>query len=225
MKCRPILFTPAMAQKCHDGSKTQTRRVVKPQPDFKLMDAPNAKWYEINHRGESDVRDAGRVCPYGQPGDRLWVRERCWIDREPMWLLGRMQRRAFFPDGRMRFEDGTDGVSTGREPGSAWTESLRIEDLKLNSSLKGMAGIHMPRWACRTILEVVKVRVERVEDITEEDAIAEGFAETFDGAGACHERNATARDNFLRTFYDINKRAPRWSNPWVWVVEFRRVKP
>lgn len=80
----------------------------------------------------------------------------------------------------------------------------------------------MPRWAERITLEVVKVRVERVEDITEADAIAEGFDPMRVIGNTC--RGKEARERFLHTFYDLNKRAQRGSNPWVWVVEFKTIE-
>ena len=78
----------------------------------------------------------------------------------------------------------------------------------------------MPRWASRILLEVVSVRVERVEAISEADAIAEGFAESFDSAGGCHERT-TARENFLAYFWELNDRRVAIDPPWVWAVEFK----
>lgn len=221
-KERPILFTPAMAAKCHDGSKTQTRRVVKPQPEkwidkYELaMDhdywIPSGVFIDdptgfLSKGRPTKIRNNGQSvkCPYGQPGDRLWVRESCRIydwteDGEPF----------------VKYHD--EAVRLCRVPEEEtdrWADYWATLALRDNFNIDGRASerkwrpnIHMPRWACRTVLEVTRVRVERVEGIRTEDSIAEGF-----------DNNT----HFLNTFYKINKRAPEGSNPWVWVIEFEKM--
>jgi hypothetical protein len=179
MKERPILFSAPMVRALLGGSKTQTRRVVKPQPD----------------RGEwpwPDMSDAERSawttsCPYGQPGDRLWVREThmdlgaCYLYRAD---AAAEQERA---------------IVAPRQP---WRPA-----------------IHMPRAASRITLEITGVRVERLQDISEADAVAEGVRNSLHMPGG-----RFANENFAHLWWAINGDGSWEANPWVWVVEFKRVE-
>jgi hypothetical protein len=198
MKERPILFSAPMVRALLDGSKTQTRRVAKG------VQATHARTGEPLQRLDS----AGpRVpCQYGQPGDRLWVRENGWErpERTP-----KMMREG--ADTWARYYYDADVL--------AWQD---VEDFKA-WGFKRRPSIHMPRWASRIELEVTNVRVERLRDISEADAFAEGI-----------ERKLRA-DRTLAAYDDVCRFAALWeaingtgswaANPWVWVVEFRRIKP
>lgn len=222
-KERPILFSGAMVRAILEGKKTQTRRVVKPQPDE--MSARN--YY---------LGDWVAKSPYGRKGDRLWVRETWYCDhcferdydRTARWYEGKllppeecekewlgenrehMYYRADVPSGRF-----CDAGYWG-EPGSHWKPS-----------------IHMPRWASRITLEVTGVRVERLQEISREDAWEEGIPQTAGEAGPLglmnpeepgHEwDNRTSVENFARLWESINGPGSWAANPWVWVVEFKRV--
>lgn len=137
-------------------------------------------------------------CPYGQPGDRLWVRE-AWqaidgneralrIMTEPHPSRGWIEYAATVPE--------------GHEPPPRWRPS-----------------IHMPRWASRITLEVTGVRVERLQDISEADATAEGVSAIPD-----EMRRATPRCDFQALWQSINGPDSWAANPWVWIVEFRRIE-
>lgn len=178
----PILFSAPMVRAILDGRKSQTRRVVKPQPEFEMAWA--SKGFD---RQVATVLDkwgteiAVHPCPYGQPGDRLWVRE-TWAKERHRII------HTFKGEAPSRMEgDVFYRATTPDIYGLAWRPS-----------------IHMPRWASRILLEIVDVRVERLQQISEEDAIAEGYE---------------SRAAFLAG--DWAKKHSK--NPWVWVVEFKRV--
>lgn len=202
MKERPIIFSGEMVRAILDGRKTQTRRIVKPQPPA----ATDGRWSWI--ASSSDKSEVGKFryswtdkngtsftargresgvfirCPHGEIGDRLWVREN------------------FF-------------CITG-EPGPV---ACNYQSDYANGEFKGMwkPSIHMPRWASRITLEIKGVRVERLQDISQADAILEGIA-----------------SNFMFTWMTINPFKDLWqsihgpgswsANPWVWVIEFERIK-
>ncbi len=234
MKERPILFSGPMVRALLEGRKTQTRRMVKPQPT--QMTNGEVAWPEgraggVLHRPPAPQLWVDTNCPYGQPGDRLWVRE-AWrpfwdgVD-EPGQLGDCIQYRADgakikpeVPDVETGYR--FDNMCDAEDPDPRWRPS-----------------IHMPRWACRIVLEVTAVRVERVRDIAPGDALAEGIQSfTKDGTllkfwpcdpaegpmkRAWQDLPTSPREAFFDLFYGINKRAPRDQNPWVWVVEFRRL--
>lgn len=196
MKEHPILFSAPMVRGILENRKTQTRRIVKPQPEqFGSMIRMEVKGHGIT-ANPSLANVWGGVCPYGQPGDRLWVRETFYCDdfRYPRGPVEEMRKlmyyRADVPSGR--FEDADEWG----EPGSHWKSS-----------------IHMPRWASRITLEITDVRVQRLQDISEDDAIAEGC-----------QRNDGPRGAPIGQFRELwNSINGNWdANTWVWCVSFRR---
>ena len=169
-----------------DGRKTQTRRIVKPQPSVIHAIHADASLTTncIFRNGDQRIH-----CPHGQPGDRLWVKE-TWVKTDGMTSV---------PDVFYRASEN----AVNAEQLSPWKPS-----------------IFMPRWASRITLEIVGVRVERVQDITETDAMAEGVAWK-DHAGLAR---FTAAKLYAALWDSINAKTHPWaSNPWVWVIEFKRV--
>ena len=192
---RPILFSGPMVRAILEGRKTQTRRVVKPQPELQLK---SARWMRCadeqhalftQHDGELCGQMAStRKCPYGKPGDRLWVRE-TWAHRR--WMLG--------------------------DASPSPTTVYRADGEDLKGCDRWRPSIHMPRWASRITLEVVGVRVERLQDISEEDAKAEGIEWVI---------GYRSRIPLFSALWERINGPGSWdANPWVWVVEFRRVSP
>ena len=213
------------------GTKTQTRRVVKPQPPAHctyLCKAINGWAWTDGSTIDYDYFPKDRealVCPYGVPGDRLWVREtfalQCNCDCEnPPFDDGRPIKRtvegewgerwwqphyqATDPPPALCCESPRCKCCSEGEPGPHWKPS-----------------IHMPRWASRLLLEITDVRVQRVQDITEEDAKAEGMI------GSPLNGKVWHRENFSGSWDAINaKRGFGWDvNPWVWALTFRKMDP
>lgn len=220
MKERPILFSAPMVRAILAGQKTQTRRIVK-HAHVAEADAwagnGDGTW-QLGVYGEGGVAACMDLvrCPYGVPGDRLWVRE--------MWCLAAPDRdchlngepQAWRPrrdDGRWAYYAATDDdvVNVDDDNRSPWKPS-----------------IHMPRWASRLTLQVTSLRVERLQDISELDALAEGIeGRVVDGVLNGEPGRyivGTARDAFASLWDSINgERAPWSSNPWVWAIEFSRL--
>lgn len=233
VKERPILFSGAMVRAILDGRKTQTRRVVKPQP-------PSKDWLiNVAHAGQ-DVslwndhgkwRMCGAVCvcreamgnqwpkghewkcSYGAVGDRLWVRE--------TW--------AVVPQVT---DNGPKHKAKGDGTGATWRASWDGNP----SGFKWKPSIHMPRWASRLTLEICGVRVERLNDISEWDAISEGAmtlpnrptyeAECAEAKSRGEKRppiGDSPRHRFQRLWIEINGEESWSFNPWVWVVEFKKL--
>lgn len=186
MKERPILFSGPMVRALLAGTKTQTRRVVKPQP-----------------AGEWAV-PGKTACPYGQPDDRLWVRE-TWMD-----LQGTGVQLA----SKSRYAYGADTIA------GSWDDECRIA-----YGLKWKPSIHMPRAACRITLEITGVRVERLQDISADDARAEGCPDKPVPGAEQASVDAFARQWYGDLWEQINGPGSWDANPWVWVVEFRVMKP
>lgn len=185
MKERPILFSGEMVRAILDGRKTQTRRVLTGDfdGDFDRDGWPLVTWPSTGCLTRATPR-------YGGPGDRLWVRETWGVD-------------APLDDVRRAYEDVTGG-SLGA---SVYYRADRVHE---NTGLTWKPSIHMPRWASRIILEITNIRVERVQDISQTDVMAEG---------------TQGKRSFANLWDSINAaRGYGWdANPWVWVVEFRRV--
>ena len=188
MKERPILFNGDMVRAILSSTKTQTRRVAKPSKDREL----GCDLAVCELAGEVNGGDYTNS-PYGQPGDRLWVRE-TWNRTNPGGAEGVYYHRAdtHFP------------ASIGGGP--IWTDTA------------WRPSIHMPRAACRLELEITAVRVERLQSITVGDAIAEGCP------GGEHGDRYAAVEQYRALWESING-AGSWStNPWVWVIEFKRLE-
>jgi hypothetical protein len=228
MRERPILFSGPMVRAILAGMKTQTRRIIGgmdsvcyvgpcegdtgyAHPDRVCSPGPGFHYHDENgfHHGEID-------CPYGAPGDRLWVRE--------TWRVSDVAEGeiAYAADGRtIRY------VSAGD---AAWWKRWGAKC----AGGKWAPGIFTKRWASRILLEVTDVHVERLQAISEEDARAEGVsgkacADCTVTRGvydpACPEC-LTARDAFRMLWDSINgERAPWASNPWLWAISFRRITP
>lgn len=201
---RGMIFNGEMVRAILDGSKTQTRRVMKPQPanDIERGTFPNAEAYgwvsSLKHKFGSAT---AHFCPFGKPGDRIWVRE-TWthdsIDAE---------NGSYSPDYR--------ATANGQPLDGRWTPS-----------------IHMPRWASRITLEITNVGVQRLQSISQNDAVREGLVrlpasgrycinqgDQYFG-GASHD----AREVFSWLWSSIYGVESWQANPWVWVIEFRRVE-
>lgn len=221
MSEHPILFSTEMVKAILDGRKTQTRRVIKPQPDAAWMEwiIKNNETNEV----ESDENPDGVVpmvgtkvihCPYGQAGDRLWVRE-TW---NAMCFDG--------DDGLYKWYDEIKPADRGKVTDVVYKANRNPED----EPYPWIPSIFMPRWASRITLEVVNVRVERVQDITNEDAKAEGL-KPIRAMKAHHFTTGETFDSYRIPFeslwYSINGKRPGCSwddNPFVWCVTFNVVK-
>lgn len=231
MKSRPILFNGAMVRAILNGTKTQTRRPVKPewQHFASACQLPDSVEVEDNgsmtfpgrteasflfHNG-IPVRDGEWQpvnCQFGQPGDRLWVRETfAFTDAHEPMHEGSIEYRA---DNKVLAVDCQTLIDTPhscdpRPFCGPWTPS-----------------IHMPRWASRILLEIVSVRVERLNDISEADARAEGidFSDIAPGTSPLSSGfKATARGAYARLWELINGAGSWAANPWVWVLNFKPV--
>ena len=218
MKERPILFSAPMVRALLDGTKTQTRRLVK----LPVIDRDvGCELAGVELAGSQ--RDTYRHSPYGQPGDRLWVRE---------------EHRT------LRFSrDTREAEVEYTKDGSRRTVTLTQAEAELFVGRKfpfaQTRARFMYRSYSRITLEITAVRVERLQAITEADAKAEGVTITPDAAIAARlaadvlpeDRQLAvpwtpATMEYWALWQELNaKRAPWASNPWVWVVEFRRVQP
>lgn len=209
MKERPIDFSADMVRALLQGRKTQTRRPVKPQPesgpDGKMVDLGSA-WGLLD-----GILSGEWCCPYGQPGDRFWVRE--------AWGMSFVDN---VPKGRAYRSGGTWGSPAQPERVACvvYLADGPIPPCNLGGeTARPSASTHMYRWMSRITLEITNVRVERVQDISEDDARAEAVGRHEGMFCDCREKFSTLWDS-------INaKKGFGWSvNPWVWVVEFKRVK-
>lgn len=223
MKERPILLNAPMVRAVLDGNKMQTRRVAK------LTDAGHIKEPRGYRRWHPADPEARLACPYGQPGDRLWVRE--------AWLPMSFPPIICKPDTVCYRADKAGLIWNGQ------AMAIPTEILSRNwGAIKWKPSIHMPRWASRILLEIVSVHVERLADISEADAIAEGVDPALDPlhcpvAGTQnHWRNYQAQagsnwewseDSPIKSFQTLWQQLEGpciWlTNPWVWVIEFKRV--
>ncbi|TPE43953.1 ASCH domain-containing protein [Pontibacter mangrovi] len=198
VKERPILFSTEMVQAILEGRKTQTRRILK-------KDSAEALDRQDKQNQEAMISIASQLCPYGKPGDRLWVRETLYFDT----------------------------------CGNEWcyqADNSPVTTADITSSRKAIPSIHMPKAACRLLLEITNIRVERLKEISQEDAKAEGlrrFAkfgiEEWGGVEPHREVKNHFRwydkpiEAFKNLWEHINGPLSWKQNPWVWVLEFKVV--
>jgi hypothetical protein len=183
-KERPILFSGEMVRAILDGRKTQTRRIVKDENLPTVYHGAKIvvpQWY------------AEKNCPYGQPGDRLWVRE--------TWAY-------------------TD-QSLNVEPGYVYRAT--DPDWETMEGWKWKPSIFMPRAASRITLEVTDVRIERLHDIGIIDLLAEGMQPTWNGESSPGVKCEGEFEQFAELWSKINGEDSWDANPWVWVVSFKRI--
>lgn len=203
MKERPVLFNAEMVRAILDGRKTQTRRVMTPQPVLENVFMGGANQQSWTHKGTATP--AGwlmhNMCPFGQVGDRLWVRE-TFMDLTGTGIeasTGQFEGYAYRAD----TPAGSHGDETRKEYKLKWTPSL-----------------HMPRKACRLVLEITGVRVERLNDINNDDAKAEGVIPMPCAA----EKIIGSKLAFAELWSSIYGAESWQANPWVWVITFRRIE-
>ncbi|AOV02439.1 hypothetical protein [Delftia tsuruhatensis] len=217
MQERPILFSGPMARALLAGTKTQTRRILKLKWGFDVEERDDGTlWPWAEHPDCDD--DVWMPCPHGEPGDRLWVRESGAMhplaapeDPAQPWL--------FRHDVQATASLGHYWVQRTRAPGASYSAECSREQFLRHASAKVVPSIHMPRWACRILLDIKAVRVERLQDISEADALAEGVPHSLNLPGG-----RFARENFEHLWWTINGDGSWDSNPWVWVVEFERAQ-
>lgn len=216
-KERPILFSTPMVRAILAGGKTQTRRIIKwpkvpewhdwdYEPNRLVSRAGEKKWWPeyVWNDGGGRSSQCELACPYGATGDRLWVREtwycdHCEVQSGPFIQVPGAEEMLYY---------------------RADSKSGQIQDLMPECEVAGAPwrpSIHMPRWASRIVLEIESVRVERLQDITEADAKAEGIS-----VGA--ESKEPAAINIFRLLWESINGPGSWdANPWVWVVTFKRI--
>lgn len=194
MKERPILFNAEMVRAILDGSKTQTRRPIKPQPE--LTEAGNLIYRTDKRSFAGSSSGLSNLAPFGQVGDLLWVPE--------TWAVYQ-----------------NDPDIGGLKDYSPVIYKATF-DPALDFSGPWKPSIHMPRWASRITLEITDVRVERVQDITEEDARAEGMKPDDIFPPPRYGEEPPHKELFAELWSSIYG---NWhQNPWVWVYEFERLE-
>lgn len=231
MKERPIIFNAEMVRAVLAGRKTQTRRPFPVQPHGEYGEHYNGKMegpemYEpqlFDKYGDAypgkpifgcytEDGEQGFKCPFGQPGDRLWVRETCKAEELESGLDGV----------RFAADDAFAPIKDTKEAAEDWLVLSTYRKKKYQHGQSNtVPSIHMPRWASRILLEITDIRVERVQDISEADAAAEGseciiFPNVDD--------NKTMRDRF-RALWNSVYGSDAWTrNDWVWVIDFKRIE-
>ena len=221
MKERPISYKPDMVRARNAGDKFMTRRALKVQPPvgflasnggqtscthYRRLSKQSNDWLERDGFGWDLGRcdDSQRFwpgmtetlfCPYGDPGDRLWVRE-AWRTQA---RLDGSPPRDLDPSHQIWYE-----ADAPKQPGAG----------------KFRPPMFMPRWASRGLDEITSVRAERLQDISEADCIAEG-APGGHGAIADYSYNATPHEHYRHIWQTINGPGSWAANPWVWVIEFK----
>lgn len=206
MRERPILFNGAMVRAILAGQKTQTRRAVKGIALDWLGKAQFTPEYVASPGND--------LCPFGQPGDRLWVRE--------TWRPETIHSCAM--DTCDCDSVGVSYAADGEWIPHTWQNPPPDDWYMPAAAARGnVPSIHMPRWACRLVLEITAVRVERLQAISEADAIAEGLSQSDTGSwlpGPCDHPEWAFHQLWAQVYGD-----PAWeANPWVWVIEFKRVE-
>lgn len=200
MKERPILFSAPMIRALLAGTKTQTRRVMKPQPHV-FQDGEPVTYCGTPGAGQTKAI----VCPYGTVGDRLWAREAFRHYANGETAGGKYACVTY------RADD-----AAAKVPVAEWPPARALWN---SGKHPWTPPIHMPRWASRITLEITGVRVERVQDINRGDCMEEGCP--FPNMA----KGADPREWFRNLWQSINGPDSWAANPWVWAMAFRVVTP
>lgn len=206
MKERGIIFNSEMVRAILDGRKTQTRRVMNNQPCTLPGETISVQQDDFNFRWAGDLHNDTSgwfPCPFGKVGDRLWVRETfCIVHDEQFGEENWIDYRA------------TPKYSDKKPAG--WDAEPNDPE-----ALNWAPSIHMPRWASRIKLEITDVRVERLQAASDDDFKAEGYPLDRELTGG-----STDAFCWFRHLWDsVSKPDCNFeSNPWVWVVEFKKVE-
>ena len=214
MKERGMIFNAEMVRAILDGRKTQTRRIMKVQPE-PSKSRPKDFWFSSKKLesmvhvsdlvpGNSPIADCHlffqeHCCPFGTVGDRIWVRE-TWAEAgagAPELKLYRANYPAHVPP--------------------------HYENVPPAEEIRWTPSIHMPRWASRILLEITDVRVERLNSMSEDDARAEGCCGGHDSIPG-YMYSATPHEHFHHIWTSIYGDDSWQANPWVWVIEFKRIE-
>ncbi|MCA6941361.1 hypothetical protein LF927_09205 [Pectobacterium polaris] len=223
MKETGIIFNGEMVRSIIDGSKTQTRRAVTFKPREKGLNlnftglqlghyctGVPSSGYVLRSRGGMGCwndRTHPAKCPYGEVGDRLWV-------REAFRVMGKATDVA-----RLMYK------ASERNSFTESTRTVPVDVCTKQSSQKWTPSIHMPRWASRILLEITDVRVERLNSISESDALAEGFTSTVQLTESGDDYTGSyPSEKFSNTWQSIYGRESWDANPWVWVIVFKHIK-
>lgn len=249
MKERPILFSGPMVRAILEGRKTQTRRVLNLPAGWSL-ESRDGDPYTLGsitsshpkkgkfgafirqkiHPSSSKFMTDLVVCPYGKPGDRLWVRESWHIEARRQSESHLNMTVAYKPCSPRAVENGWPQDSKDFDlPVETPIPSPNVPAFGKNG-IRWRPSIHMPRWASRITLEITDIRVERLNEISEVDAKAEGIQEykgplrwmRYIDAVTNEAAHNSARDAFVSLWESINGAGSWAANPWVWVIEFKR---
>ncbi|EKB9498599.1 hypothetical protein OOX37_004313 [Salmonella enterica] len=211
MKERGMIFNAEMVNAILSGRKTQTRRPIKwKQTRFTEIaerdDGSLWPWAEDCERGG----DIWFACPYGEIGDHIWVRETWQVIHDHIDESSHVEYRTYAP-------------SIPKEKDRYWHTVYAEhfgDESREDRGFPWRPAIHMPRWASRILLEITDVRVERLRDLSEEDAKSEGIIPSAGGVLPGWEYRINFRDLWMDIYGTDNWEA----NPWVWVIEFKRVE-
>lgn len=245
MKLRNYSYSAPMVLARRAGLKTETRRTrglkeINQDPDdWELLGVCTADVFEAMFKNVKTFEYRTIRCPYGKPGDQLWMRETCRAheltddEARSERFMRQFGGEAFCLDGVVYAADGAfRKIENTREAADAWME-LNAYRGKRGATVP---SIHMPRWASRGLDEVIEIRIERLQEISEEDARAEGveslrnegeFWRDYtdpDGKNVLSFTRCFARESFKSLWESINGPGSWEANPWVWVVKFKVVK-
>jgi hypothetical protein len=219
----PILFSGPMVRAILAGRKVQTRRILNPQPGVgqtaRLYQTAEIDWQICDARGAPVSSHKLRY----RVGDRLWVRETCRAEECKDTLVDGVR---YFAD------DAWIPIQNTKEAAERWVELNYYNERRTVRTGNIVPSIHMPRWASRAALEVTAIRIERLQDITEEDAKAEGiyWSDTFEGwtSGAGEDETCDFHQrlpvlSFAKLWMSINGAGSWGANPWCCAIQFRTI--